>query len=527
MLHCINCGLNSDIPLAPKLQHYVDLASKLEDSGFQVEDNQYYTVLETLKTARADTIALQRALERITELCFATTKALPVIAKSLAPIRRLPDDVLAQIFGQVAPNIENNWKTHYLWTLSHVSSRWRNIIRSTSRWWSTIAYTCSTSYITNTSRMAMQMMLSGSQPLHVIIQDFRPSPSQHRSLLATFTNYLWLHHFRLASASITTFAESLPLIFSPSQSICTLPRLTRLCLTLHQTESVSNARGLFLTHNEAPALIHVELCSITTGQLSLPWSQLKTLSFARCSLVKVIPILPMLSKDRMENLNLDIMFDHVEDFQSAINFLSFRIPNVLQFPNLHTLKTTFKWPWSPIDAFELQQNLLSRFHLPGLNHWSATQLILNDLRPITSLTSALVPSLCRIDLNGLLFTDETQKKLAITLLLKEFSNAKFLYFGAVSSLSNIIIEVLLENPEFCTQLQQLDLDNTGFQSAFTPKGLTKLLKLRKCCVSWIYMNWDRHVVFSPSFSEAELYSESTRRYKSPYRLLRFENLMSE
>jgi hypothetical protein len=533
MESCSKCGGLGSITMST-IQPYLDLAAKLENNSYQIEENQYHSVQAVLRAARADATTLRQTLDHIQHLYSAATRAIPIIAMSLAPVRQLPNEVLVQIFERFAPCAENEWDPVHLWLLSHVCSRWRNIILNTSRWWSTIAYICSPSHLTNSSRLAMQMQLSKSQPLHVIIQDYRPSPKEYRTLLGTFTNVLWLHFFRINSAAITTFAETLPLIFSPSNTICTFSSLTHLTLTLHETETVSKARGLFLTKKETPVLEHVTLCSFITGHVSLPWGQLKTLSLVKCSLNKVIPILPLLSQDKLEEMKLDITFENVESLDSAMTFLSFRVPDILHFPNLRKLSTKFTWIWRTNAAFELQQALLSRFRLPDLRHFSGHRLVLDASRPLALGLAA--PSTRHLDLDDLLFTEFTEAEVALASLLGMFNSAKVIRFtfAMLELVSDLVFDVFLNHPEYCSELEQLDIDD--LQATFSHRlvEFARFLQERKgCCFSWLEpdertrMKMRRWVAFGPAVEELQARAESIRRYGPDCVVKCFQDLPSK
>ncbi|KAJ7231048.1 hypothetical protein B0H12DRAFT_218789 [Mycena haematopus] len=63
----------------------------------------------------------------------------------LSPLRRMPPELLSEIFLSTLPSVRETWETrkHYMdhssWVLSHVSSRWRMVSLSIPSLWSTIA----------------------------------------------------------------------------------------------------------------------------------------------------------------------------------------------------------------------------------------------------------------------------------------------------------------------------------------------------------------------------------------------------
>ncbi|KAJ7265979.1 hypothetical protein B0H12DRAFT_1011070, partial [Mycena haematopus] len=73
----------------------------------------------------------------------------------LSPLRRMPPELLSEIFSATLPTLSETWKNrkHYMdhssWVLSHVSSRWRMLSLSTPPLWSSIVINYNDTSITH------------------------------------------------------------------------------------------------------------------------------------------------------------------------------------------------------------------------------------------------------------------------------------------------------------------------------------------------------------------------------------------
>ncbi|KAK0207845.1 hypothetical protein DFS33DRAFT_1484318 [Desarmillaria ectypa] len=113
----------------------------------------------------------------------------------LSPIRRLPRDIMIDIFSQsIHPSASSLDVRQGLWPLCHVSSSWRDILLSTPYLWSTIILAPPYTFRHSKAVLAEHLLRSQSHPLRVTITQERVVTNVVTKLcdMVLQTSYRWL-----------------------------------------------------------------------------------------------------------------------------------------------------------------------------------------------------------------------------------------------------------------------------------------------------------------------------------------------
>ncbi|KAJ7189150.1 hypothetical protein C8R46DRAFT_1244697 [Mycena filopes] len=230
-----------------------------------------------------------------------------------SPVRRLPTELLAQIFDLCAPSTASlvtsaddpadeleRVARKYLLDLSQVCSRWHEVAMNTPRLWSTVALdtcrwdACSASTETLLSLVGLGLNRSGEHPLTLslaVADD--PVQSQILELVAK-------HSLRWIHLDLWGIPEAFRFLAAAKGN---MPLLRGLWLTSSADEDVPYAADIF---EIAPRLREVSLFGWPSILPRLPWALLTKLVYDnRESNHFTLAMLPKLSPDAASHISLD------------------------------------------------------------------------------------------------------------------------------------------------------------------------------------------------------------------------------
>ncbi|KAK0237731.1 hypothetical protein EDD85DRAFT_555062 [Armillaria nabsnona] len=129
----------------------------------------YDTLIDRLWTVLTALDAYRTNIQKVSE----------ELSSTLAPIRRLPSDILRSVFGEIQRDLDGWWPSHYrptikfshdTLTLGHVCASWRGIVVSSPELWSHTKITFPSPTVNNPGRFPILktiLPLSGQLPLDV------------------------------------------------------------------------------------------------------------------------------------------------------------------------------------------------------------------------------------------------------------------------------------------------------------------------------------------------------------------------
>ncbi|KAJ7646501.1 hypothetical protein FB45DRAFT_1098284 [Roridomyces roridus] len=244
----------------------------------------------------------------------------------LSPLRRLPNELLAEIFTMVIRdtlrfdnNVPRPW-SQPPWTLARVCRRWTAVALGTSSLWSRVLLHLNLIGLGEGAVTMTQLLhqRSGSAPLMVSIHD--DCDKETRGVLnLAFTHCERWKHVRLSGLFL---APMTPLISEISTVRERLPALTtlRIHAELKDAEdSLAEFRDIFAI---TPNLTAIDAWFqhrdgfLLQPPFEFPWRQLTTLSISFARSEQALPIFPQLST--IVNLRVQLKWAGVSPTQSPI-----------------------------------------------------------------------------------------------------------------------------------------------------------------------------------------------------------------
>ena len=265
---CAKCGYTvaNDIEL-PTIPVPDLLGGHYIPSEFQAK-----MICDTISTAQADISRLDDEITRLNGVLDGLTRkrdALQTYTRLhtalVAPIRRLPPEVLSEIFLHY--NDENNISNFRLNTaplqLGGVCSRWRTIALSTPWLWNSFALTIRLKYFKSDAMLAETWLArAGRSPLTIYLASAGNSQNTMEPLMEVFL----LHCEQWYDIHISAPLSVLELL-TPAKN--RLPRLQRLSLNVHLYKPL----GIFEC---APRLRWLKLGSFfDPPMIHVPWNQIE------------------------------------------------------------------------------------------------------------------------------------------------------------------------------------------------------------------------------------------------------------
>ncbi|TFK32306.1 hypothetical protein BDQ12DRAFT_692698 [Crucibulum laeve] len=281
---CVNCGLrggkvaNLMFPTRP-------LPLDLLRSPRFPNEGDILDIMQNIKSAQSDMTILDSEISRIhavlNELRTQRKEAQAYIRSQkalLAPVRRIPEEILGEIFMASGYNVEFSGMNTFVWILPLVCSRWRQVALSLPKLWSNpwidLKYIIDGNIPITYAQKLFEICInrSGSHPLHIRLT---MSESVERSV------FLERFILKILSTSkrwetLLIGAESLAIIQETFNTIVPLPLLKVL--------TIRNRCNLpllpFDIFSDAPSLEEVNL-HVTDEPLQsyiIPWSQITRLT---------------------------------------------------------------------------------------------------------------------------------------------------------------------------------------------------------------------------------------------------------
>lgn len=193
----------------------------------------------------------------------------------LSPIRRLPSEVLGEIFLQSLPD---EWKRDVnlyrcaVMLPGQVCQRWRDVAIATSNMWSSISIWLGPNSEYEVELMRTWLARSAGRTLSLMIIEWRSNLKNN----IPFVNMVLAHSHRW---KYVDFRLSWSMIRALAGAKHHLPTLQHLSMTMNPPNSDIDALlvGPVDTFDTAPKLTSLSLHSNAPGLLALPWTQLTTI----------------------------------------------------------------------------------------------------------------------------------------------------------------------------------------------------------------------------------------------------------
>lgn len=267
----------------------------------------------------------------------------------LAPIRRVPPEVLRNIFAwvfgtSVTKSRDITWQWKERANLSSVSWLWRRTIVHSPELWSTVDFSCFSATGTGALILKSWLARSGTLPLDIAMNFLVDGAGQRAQLLAA----LFGHSERWNSLSIPWPPSLHPDIMN---NLTGQPRnLKRLAILGDPDDKNSQHRDSYQLFESAPLLSSISFHLNVPRDLALPWWQIRELTLTQLAdRVDVWRLLSLL--ENVQSLSLD-----------NVSCQSIRLPiQNLKLPHLTCLSVTGRYLSEPFTA-----HLFSRLFAPTL-----------------------------------------------------------------------------------------------------------------------------------------------------------------
>lgn len=336
----------------------------------------------------------------------------------LSPIRRVPDDVLREIFLDCLPPEMERYlfvtsASHAPMLLTHVCRRWRRVSTSYSLLWRWVSV--SLNAIGGTGIDVLTEVIARAKlcplKLQVLHWYFRLHPHSQPFSFSEFLNRGRASHF------LTSLVLSeVPLNCIRTIPSSSLPSLESLVLHLHVNEVYGDLTRPITAFQDCPALqrVAVNKC-FTSTELSLPWNQLThfintndvadaTASLTDCFtsgaklqyLSSTIPeddfievdshSLQQISMNALQTLSIDC---HYEFKQLPGFFVALEFPNIRRFRLCCRAIGLEDHPWTPSQVQAFLSKLRSLKNLEYLSFTSSSVVSENTMRQLFDAVSQI------------------------------------------------------------------------------------------------------------------------------------------
>jgi F-box-like len=266
---CANCGYtvanDMELPTTPVLD--------LLGGNYVASESQAQMICDTISSVRAGFSRLESEITRLSAVLDGLTAkhdAFQIYTHSLvalvAPIRRLPPEVLSEIFLHY--NDENNISDLRLnmapLLLGGVCSRWRTVALSTPRLWTSFSLTIRPKYLKSNVMLAETWLArAGTCPLTIRL----PSHGSFKNSMKPLMKVFLLHCEQWYDIDLSV---PLPVLCSLAPAKNRLPSLQR--LHLH-----SESEKILDIFEFAPRLRWLCLPFLNPSMVKIPWNQIEYL----------------------------------------------------------------------------------------------------------------------------------------------------------------------------------------------------------------------------------------------------------
>ncbi|KAF9466182.1 hypothetical protein BDZ94DRAFT_1252305 [Collybia nuda] len=412
-------GLLSEVTIPKYLLSSNDVPTPIEVAHMHREITEGTRVMDDMDAA---SIYLTEALRRLDILRDALSTRLHQCRRVLSPIRKLPVEILAEIFlyasgtsegRAVKEDLPNLMRSHRY--LLGVCKRWREIAISLQDLWACIdiklGFRDSETSLRNLGCLVdLHLQRSKSSSLYINLI------SRNETNVRPFIDALVPHSSRWQFAHIAVPAASLQRLIGIKGS---LDRLSRLDLSVSDSHSPDPA--VFEMFEFAPMLSSLKLSTFVSGQQSIPWLQLTRLELS----LSVSQALLVLS-----------LVPHITECLLSCEYKSFdnlNTPLVVMLPHLRSLHVDGFFGSSVSVLSFLRTPILESFSLNVLS----LQLLDKDTMETTDLVETLLPFVQRSSqtLNDLTLYGSSMDEEVFTALLQLTPNLRRLSFDDHSGLT--------------------------------------------------------------------------------------------
>ncbi|KAJ7189109.1 hypothetical protein C8R46DRAFT_1244633 [Mycena filopes] len=228
-----------------------------------------------------------------------------------SPVRRLPTELLAEIFGLCAPTAHpttpaaelDQIARKYLLNLSQVCSRWHEVTMTTPKLWSTVAFDtcfwdeCSASYAVLLSLLEVGLERSGNHPLTL---DVAVDSTHPRRVQQQIFDLIGKHSHRWEKLRLWVEPKAFTYLAGARGK---MPLLRVLSLVSSTDANYPYADDVF---EIAQRLREVSLSGWPPKLPKLPWESLSKLTYDNLdSNHLTLAMLPQLSPDTVSHISLD------------------------------------------------------------------------------------------------------------------------------------------------------------------------------------------------------------------------------
>lgn len=344
------------------------LLRKLRDSNYDAQFDHGLTPMHIKKLLED----AQEEFLRIEKLYLQVKDAISLYSSVLAPIRRVPTEILLSIFGYLACapiEVDHSKRARRpIWAASQVCRRWRQVVRSNSILWSNVHVTnVYPEQVEYTKReLAVLHELSGSQPLHIHAHDsylridsdgtvnvcpiFQAAYEQHSRwrTVDLWISYRELHHMFVRPIGLSSLVEWRLKVHHPSSD----------------TSVVIPDPVVSISAEEAPQLRRVTIVDYSGPRtIVLPWSQLSYILVQGCPVEKGLYIISQLEHSQtIRHLELECT-DGAEPISASPMD---NVPSAIRLPSLEKLVFSLDALDETSVRDNLMQRILLRLYLPSL-----------------------------------------------------------------------------------------------------------------------------------------------------------------
>ncbi|KAK0212087.1 hypothetical protein DFS33DRAFT_1278965 [Desarmillaria ectypa] len=379
----------------------------------------------------------------------------------LNPVRRLPADVLIEIFTACLPEHMDSLDAKSApWILSQVCASWRQIALESARLWAHIQLEMD-SYTNHTGcvfRLGTVLHRAGMHPLRIRImgrRDFSDHPVfamiLSTSLRWTFLNIIApLRAFRL----FNSISHCLPLLVSLDIKV----------LSVRQSEIQPGSAGGIFGFRQAPRLQELTLTQTLVSDGSF-FSHLFALPSTRISLLNMVTttsdVVSLLRSDRAE---------HVTSCAFTLPDSERHIPPQVPVIRRDCIKCLI--------VLDLSPGLLSRLHLPALQRL----ILIFSKRPILTMSEHTAPNLTELTI----VSDHPVDGRALAIMLQWTPNLISMTLETILKTETLFIALGISTDgvfELVPRLKMISLEGTQLKFSDYGRVITDMVEARRAISS--------------------------------------------
>ncbi|KAF7319588.1 F-box domain-containing protein [Mycena chlorophos] len=290
-------------------------------------------------------------LRELTEKRDEVNEAIHGINTALAPVRRLPAEVLGEVFLWALKSYHPQGGTRAPWYLGQVCRSWRSIALYLPRLWSKVVIHDAQHESEQTLRkwkreIEEQLARSAATPLSVFIAWRTPQP-ENLAQYGELVELVVAHCERWRRFGVMSLGDinGLLTLLEPAQG--RLPHLERLHLQLYHPRLHRSSSNVFI---QAPKLVHLHLLYTRLDYIALPWTQIRKCLIERRGFMPVF-LGPLTSAHGLTTLQLNIKAEmddepiHDVDTLPGLRYFGGTVAGLasLVAPALETLSLRLMW----------------------------------------------------------------------------------------------------------------------------------------------------------------------------------------